>query len=414
MSNAPLDPWSDQRTPALAIVARGDQIRAKGPTRFLVNSQSRPGRVYSVSIQRDRWRCSCAFHRAFRGPCIHIRAVQFLNRLGEPTDDHRSTRECPNCGAARIIGFGRRYNQRGVVQRYRCTACGHRFTETPGALGLRHDTRTVAIALDLFFRGLSLRKVSEHLEQAHNLRVAPSTVYGWVARFAPQAAKWMDSLSPESGDQWNIDETVVSVDGKPRWVWNILDATTRFLLAARSTKLRRTRDARALIRSAKRATPDRPASVLTDGLAGYRKAVSRELAFRSPNGLVSPHVRVPSIRANPSNNLVERLHGTEKDRIKVMRGFHGPRGLRIFVDGFRTHYNVVRRHSALPSTPAAASGLPDPGPFRWKGILEAAERKTFRPPGMVELVLVVSPKRKSGTIESSGPVSVPERRSEPG
>jgi transposase-like protein len=198
----------------------------------------------------------------------------------------------------------------------------------------------------------------------------------------------MDSLGARTGEQWNIDETVVTSDGDPRWAWNVIDAGSRFLLATHVTRLRRVQDARVAIRSAKLATPDRPLRVLTDGLAAYKKAIGRELAFRRGSEVVNPHVKVPSIRAKVSNNLVERLHGTEKDRIKVLRGFHGRKGPELFMEGFRVHYNLVQPHGELGTTPGTAAGLPVPGRFRWKGSVELAERPV--PAGEVELTLVVS------------------------
>ena len=44
--------WTDQRTPALAVVARGDQIRTTAPGRYTVCSQSAPGNVPS---RRGGW-----------------------------------------------------------------------------------------------------------------------------------------------------------------------------------------------------------------------------------------------------------------------------------------------------------------------------------------------------------------------
>jgi len=52
MSGEVLVPWADQRTPALPIVARGDQIRPVTPVRFEVRSQSRPDHRYAISIRR--------------------------------------------------------------------------------------------------------------------------------------------------------------------------------------------------------------------------------------------------------------------------------------------------------------------------------------------------------------------------
>jgi putative transposase len=390
-----LVPWADQRTPALAIVARGDQIQPVSPVRYEVRSQSRPERKYEILIRKDHWSCSCAFHRQTRRPCIHILAVRYRAKLGEPSGEAVVARECPSCGSAEVIRFGKRHNRNGTVDRYRCKACRSRFTYREGALRLRHDPRTVGLALDLYFRGLSLRKVSDHLRQAHGLSIAPGTIYGWIAEHAPKAAKWMDSQGARTGEQWHVDETVVSSNGEPRWIWNVEDASTRFLMATHVTKLRRVRDARVVLRRAKGATPDRPLAVLTDGLPAYRKSIGRELAFRSGSQVVSPHVRVPSIRAKRSNNLVERLHGTEKERVKVMRGFHGERGAKVLAEGFRVHYNMVREHEALGTTPGVAASLPDPGGFRWKRIVEHSSKVV--PRGQVELTFVITPGPRATT-----------------
>jgi len=382
-----LIPWEDQRTPALAIVARGDQIRTLSSTRFEVRSQSRPNRKYEISVRRDHWSCSCGFHRSTRRVCIHILAIHYHDRLEDRWAGEKSVRECSECGSPRVIRFGVRHNRSGAVHRFLCKDCGVRFTTREGALRLRHDGRTVALALDLYFRGLSLRNVSDHFLQAYGLSVAPATIYGWVARFSPRAARWMDSLGARTGEQWNVDETVVSAGGNPRWVWNIVDATTRFLLATHVTKLRRMRDARVLLRHAKAATLDRPIAVLSDGLSAYHRAIGRELAYRSGSEVVNPHLRVPSIRAARSNNLVERLNGTEKDRVKVMRGFHGRNGPKLFMEGFRVHYNMVRPHAAIGTTPGVAAGLPAIEGFRWKEVLRQAARRV--PPGQAEIEFVV-------------------------
>jgi transposase-like protein len=295
--------------------------------------------------------------------------------------------ECRACGSDLVIRFGRRHNLSGAVNRYLCKSCGIRFTHRPGELRLRYNSRIVALALDLYFRGLSLRKVSDHLRQAYGVSVSPGTIYGWIRRYVPEAARWMDSLQPRTGEQWNIDETVVASDGNPRWVWNVVDASTRFLLATHVSRLRRVRDAGLVIRRAKGATPDRPLEVRTDGMPAYRKAIGGELWFRSGSEVVNPHLRVPSIRAKKSNNLVERLHGTEKERIKVTRGFHGRKGPKLMMEGFRVHYNLVRPHESLGTTPGVAAGLPDPGGFRWKAILQDSARKV--PKNQAEIVFVV-------------------------
>lgn len=63
------------------------------------------------------------------------------------------------------------------------------------------------------------------------------------------------------------------------------------------------------------------------------------------------------IRAIHNQNVVERLHGTLKDRIKPTRGLKGENTVRTLLEGWVVHYNYVRKHQTLKMTPAQASGL---------------------------------------------------------
>jgi hypothetical protein len=89
-------------------------------------------------------------------------------------------------------------------------------------------------------------------------------------------------------------------------------------------------------------------------------------------GRHSPHKVVPSIRAEESNNRIERLHGTEKSRIKVMRAFDQPDGAAALMDGWRVHYDMIRTHQALGMTPAEAADIPSLSGFKWHELLKLA------------------------------------------
>jgi transposase-like protein len=112
--------------------------------------------------------------------------------------------------------------------------------------------------------------------------------------------------------------------------------------------------------------------VFSDGMLSYPRAVRKELAYRSGDRVVSPHRRVPSIRAPESNNRIERFHGTEKERTKVMRAFDNERGAGALMEGFRAHYNLVRDHQGLGTTPGVAAGFAPLAGFRWHELLKRA------------------------------------------
>lgn len=390
---AATEAWKDARTPALAIVARGDQIATVGPAEFEVRSQSRFDVAYKVTLLRERWGCECAFFTDSKQACIHILAVRFREGIQTGATATPSAKPgCARCQSGDVILSGKRMNKSGVVSRYLCRTCGLRFTGRDGFHRRRSDPEKIALALDLYFRGMSVRKVREHLSQVYSLTVSAATIYNWIVHFSRVAAEWMDRQGAATGDRWHVDETVVSVNGERHYIWNVLDAETRFLLATHVSRDRSMADTRAPLHRAKNVADERPAEIFTDGMKAYPRAVRAEFGWAGE----TRHHRVPSIRAPESNNLVERLHGTQKERVKVMRGFDTRDGTAALSEGFRVHYNLVREHQALGATPGSLAGLPQVGGFRWHEILKMAAQ---RGPQTSEIRVVATPENGKGGAE---------------
>jgi hypothetical protein len=80
-----------------------------------------------------------------------------------------------------------------------------------------------------------------------------------------------------------------------------------------------------------------------------------------------------AIRARETNNIVERLHGTLKDRTKPMRGLKSFESTKLLLEGYVVHYNCVRPHQSLGNkTPAQAARMDIPN--NWKGLIEQATK----------------------------------------
>ncbi|MEM5808250.1 MAG: integrase core domain-containing protein, partial [Candidatus Aenigmatarchaeota archaeon] len=58
-------------------------------------------------------------------------------------------------------------------------------------------------------------------------------------------------------------------------------------------------------------------------------------------------IRLETIQEKPNNNLVERFHGTFRERDKVMRGFKAKYTAQILLEGFKTYYNFIKPHMSL-------------------------------------------------------------------
>ena len=76
------------------------------------------------------------------------------------------------------------------------------------------------------------------------------------------------------------------------------------------------------------------------------------------------------LRVENNTNLIERFHGSLKDRTKVMRALKNKDTLEKFTDGWLVHYNYFRPHMSLDGkTPAQEAGIKFP--FRnWKDVVE--------------------------------------------
>ena len=59
-----------------------------------------------------------------------------------------------------------------------------------------------------------------------------------------------------------------------------------------------------------------------------------------------------------NNNVIERLHGTIRERNKVMRGLGNNGSAPELLEGFKIYYNFIRPHMGLNGkTPTEAANL---------------------------------------------------------
>lgn len=254
---------------------------------------------------------------------------------------------CKYCNSANIIKYGK---FRGI-QRYFCNDCKRKFADNDALPNMKTSTDQVGAALNMYYEGMSLNAIRRHLDQTHNNLPSDSTVYEWIERFSKEAINEAKNHKPNVGDLWVADETVLKIDGKNVWFWDIIDAQTRFLLASHVSVNRGTREAKALMEKAQARASKTPKVVLTDKLAAYVDGI--EQAF----GADSKHIQSKPFSVKDSTNLIERFHGTLKDRTKVMRGLKEIETARLFTDGWLVHYNFFRPHETLGRTPAEEAGI---------------------------------------------------------
>jgi putative transposase len=237
-------------------------------------------------------------------------------------------------------------------QLFYCRDCKRKFTGNSALPKMRSAVTSVGDALHSYFSGMSLNEIKQNLEQQYNDSPSISTIYRWLDRFVKVAKDKVKGIKPKVGDTWIADETVIKIDRKKYWLFDCIDAKTRFLLASHLSPNRGTREARALMDKAAERADKTPKVVMTDKLAAYLDGI--ELAY----GADAEHRQGSPFDVQTNTNLIERFQGTLKDRTKVLRGLKKPETAKKFIEGFLIHYNYFRPHISLKGkTPAQKAGI---------------------------------------------------------
>ena len=334
----------------LTIASQQSNVKHIENGRYLVRAQSHRG-WYEVAWDNSRWSCQCKFNVKNHVTCKHIYAVLYrispMDRLSEDVI------RCPDCGNAEsVIRRGVSKNKSGINQCYGCKSCGIRFVPRTAFNGMHHRASIVVAALDLFFKGLSLRKISDHIKQQYNETVTHQTVYRWIQKYLKLIKRRVKNFIPRVSSTWHADDTVQNVRGKYRHQWNLIDNKTRFFLATQMSKNRNATNAQKILDQGIAQAHTKPRTIITDGLASYTTAIKR-IKKNYPSRLSHKN----NIHLH-QNNRVERLNNTLRERTKTMRGLHNMRSARRFAENYRLYYNFIRPHEALGgATPAEAAGM---------------------------------------------------------
>jgi len=279
---------------------------------------------------------------------------------------------CTHCGSENYTKYGKKNSK----QIYYCKDCKSRFVDNLHFERLKSDPKIICLTLDLYFKGVSLRKICDHLKQFYNFKIVHTTLLRWIKKYIIIMDEYTRQFKPNISNIWNVDEMMISVKGEWFYLWNVIDDETRFHLASVVSKERKIADASKALRTAKkRSHNQRPMFVITDGLKSYNKAIKNEFfSYRNK----TTHIGNVGIRGKKNgeeyvdNNLIERLQGTIRERNKTQRGLkdeYSP-----FVRGHQVYYNYIRPHESLfGKTPAEIANVNlDLGDRKWENLLQMA------------------------------------------
>jgi transposase-like protein len=357
---------------------------------YRVWSQTEEGMHYVVIREGLEWKCECPDFVLNHVVCKHVHAIEQyrLNEQGVSLSEKEGENlceieepvlVCKFCGSENIVKRGYRNTQNGKVQRFFCNDCKRKFIIDVGFERMKATPETVTVALDLYFKGISMRAIVDHIKQFYNVEVSHVAIYKWIRKYIAMMKKYVDQLVPKVSGIWHSDEMVLNVRNldnheNQRWAWNVIDNQSRYWLATQITEKREIADARKVLAQASTLSKTRPMAIVTDGLRSYEDAISKEFyTMKAPR---TEHVRIPNIQDRSNNNMVERLHGTIRQRNKVMRGLDDEQTAQTAMDGLRIYYNFLRPHMALDGkTPAQKARIADSlKPENWLSLIKKASQ----------------------------------------
>ena len=345
--------------------------------RYRMSSRSVIHTYYDVTCGENGWRCSCPHHINGDRRCKHIRAVaglvmkerRLLNDEIKKTLIKEPKVTCRFCRSADCHKCEIRKNKGWKVGRYRCRGCKRRFTHNPGFVGRHFPPHVITDALQDCASGLSPAKIVDGMAK-NGTKVSESTICQWISDYGGIIERFRKKAGMPVGYTWHVDEIHFKSRGESMWMFGVMDAETRQIIAYDFSETKLGYDATCLFRDAVETAGGRPDILITDGLKGFGKGYRRVMYTNTkPRPYHITDVGIQDRHA--VNNVYERFNGEIKDRIACIRGFSSkdPALLRLLI----VYHNFIRPHGGLGGrTPAEAAGITIDGPDKWLTLIRHA------------------------------------------
>ncbi len=313
--------------------------------------------------------------------------LEFHRKMKHNKDNKQEVKNiCPNCNSNKVVKRGKRKTQnRGLIQRYGCLDCKKRFVEDNGFFKMKNHPKKITCAIDLFYRGVSTRKVQEHFKAFYPHNSSNVTVYRWVVKYSKMISNFTDKLKINGGKEIQVDEVEYHRRQKHKkgtkgvskdWFIDSIDVKTRYMVSCNYFNKRTTENINIVMKRAEYKTQGNITTVTTDGFFAYIKSVKNTFGYSNKTHQYKVfHNVVNASRGDGFNIYIERLHNSLRERTKTFRGFHGSvESADSIMKGWEIFYNFIRKHQSIKCCPyELATDLKLNNPNKWLGLIEASK-----------------------------------------
>jgi transposase-like protein len=232
---------------------------------------------------------------------------------------------------------------------------------------MRNKDLIITQTMDMYYSGMSFRKIADHLVRFFPKGVHYSTIYRWIIKYVPIMENFTESQGIKAGYMLQGDEVEYKRRGSAKqkgvreeFFIDIIDMDSRYIVASDYAKDRTTPTLNKVYRNAKRKVGNQVKIISTDGLVGYPRVIKKTFGY-NPHATRNPKIIHQVIKSDSGgfNYKIERFHNTLRERTKVMRGFHGCiTSAQTLLKGFEIYYNWVRNHQSLESSTPSDVAVP--------------------------------------------------------
>jgi transposase-like protein len=268
---------------------------------------------------------------------------------------------CPECKKSNIIKWCKRKTQnRGIIQRYKCKDCGKFFTLDEGFYRMRNSSQKITCALDLFYKGVSTRKIQDHFQAFYPHNSSNKSIYKWIVKYSKRISQYTNSLKLNVGNELQIDEMEYhrrksrnhkGID--KNWFIDVIDTKTRFMVSSNYVQSRNMNELKQVLRLAKKKTEQQVKTITTDGYMAYPQALRKSFGLNKKTAQSKiKHKQVNASAGEGFNIMIERLHNSVRQLTQNFRGFHGClESAQNIMKGYEIYYNFCRKHQGINKNP---------------------------------------------------------------
>ena len=112
---------------------------------------------------------------------------------------------CKYCGSEDVVKNG---HVKGK-QFYLCKSCGHKFVEPKAYPKMRVKGKIIATTIDLYFEGLSVRKVQAQIAKIFDVKVSQVAVWKWIKKYSTVVSQFVETFKPILTGIYKVDETAI-------------------------------------------------------------------------------------------------------------------------------------------------------------------------------------------------------------